>query len=517
MPQEIEIRLAARPDDLRRLSRRGHLNGFATARLRARKLYSVYYDTPDLRFAKAGLALRVRRTPEGFVQTVKDSGDGALANARAEFETKLRRAEPDLAAVPDETTRALLIGIAGGENLQPVLETDIKRATRALKTQSGDEIELAFDQGEIRPLKSGHAAVPVSELEIELKHGSALSLYEAARDLSLRAGLMVAIESKAERGLRALQGRPICASKAGRVEMAPDCTAEDAFRITLLHCLQHIARNVPAVAQMRDPEGVHQIRVGLRRLRAALSGFGDAFRVPPIENLRARAKTLADVFGETRDLDVFSTELLKPVEDASKRPGLADLRLRLEELHRQSWDNTVNLVHSDDLTGFLIDFGAAVEARVWREAARPAAIREPERPAREIACEALDKLLKKACKRARHLSRLGISERHRLRIALKKLRYSAEFFAPLFPADPVASFLRRLSKLQDLFGALNDAATAEAILRRLTAQADADAGTALREAAAFVDGWHQSRVDPMWTKAKTRWKRFAKAEPFWRA
>jgi triphosphatase len=516
MPQEVEIRLAARPDDLRRLARRGHLNGFAMARLRARKLTSVYYDTEDLRFAQAGLALRVRRTPEGFVQTVKDSGDGALANARAEFESKVPNGEPDLGAVPDERTRALLQGIAGGDRLLPVVETEIKRATRALKTESGDEIELAFDEGEIRPLKSGHPIVPVSELEIELKHGSTLSLYEAARDLSLRAGLMIAIESKAERGLRALQGRPIAVSKAGRVELLPDCTAEDAFRITLLHCLQHIARNVPVVAEMRDAEGVHQIRVGLRRLRAALSAFGDAFRVRAIESLRARAKTLADVFGETRDLDVFSTELLKPVEEASRRPGLAELRLRFEELHRHSWDNTVKLVHSDDLTGFLIDLGAAVEARVWRETAGADELREFERPAREIACTALDRHLKKACKRARHLSRLGIAERHRLRIALKKLRYSAEFFAPLFAADPVASFLRRLSKLQDLFGALNDAATAEAILHRLTEHAGDDSGHALHEAAAFVDGWHQSRVDPTWKMAKRRWKRFVKTEHFWR-
>ena len=517
MAQEIEIRLAARPDELRRLSRRGHLNGFAVARARAHRLRSVYYDTPGLGFAKAGLALRVRKTPSGFVQTVKNGGDGALANARSEFEADVPSLEPDLSAVPDPGTRATLEAIAAGEPLQAVVETDIMRATRALTTPSGDEIELAFDQGEIRPLRNGHGAVPVSELEIELKHGSALSLYEAARDLSHRASLMIGLESKAERGLRMLEGRPITATKAGRVELSPDCTAEDAFRVTLLHCLQHIARNAPVVAEMRDPEGVHQIRVGLRRLRAALSGFGDSFRVRPIEELRERAKTLADVFGTTRDLDVFSTELLRPVEQASKRAGLEKLRLVFEEMHRESWDGAVKLAFSDDLTGFLIDLAAAVEARVWRADANPECIGEFERPASEIACEVLDRRLKKACKRAKHLARLGIAERHRLRIALKKLRYSAEFFAPLFAAEPVSSFLKRLSKLQDLFGALNDAATAEAILTRLTQHAPDDGGYALHEAAAFVDGWHQSRIDPTWKMAKKRWKRFAKAEPFWRA
>ena len=103
-----------------------------------------------------------------------------------------------------------------------------------------------------------------------------------------------------------------------------------------------------------------------------------------------------------------------------------------------------------------------------------------------------------------------------MRIALKKLRYSAEFFAPLFPAKPVSAFLERLSKLQDLFGALNDAATAEATLRRITEHAGKRSSPELLEAAAFVDGWHHSRVEPTWDKAKKRWKSFRKTEPFWR-
>ena len=172
-------------------------------------------------------------------------------------------------------------------------------------------------------------------------------------------------------------------------------------------------------------------------------------------------------------------------------------------------------VRSDDFTGFLIDLASAVEARVWRESASQDQFAEFLRPAHELASEALEKAFKKACKRAKHLSRLNIEERHRLRIALKKLRYAAEFFAPLFAPKAVAGFLSRLSKLQDLFGALNDAATTELILRRVTEHAGSRAGVELSEAAAFVDGWHQSRVGPTWEKAKKRWKRFIKTKPFW--
>ena len=172
-------------------------------------------------------------------------------------------------------------------------------------------------------------------------------------------------------------------------------------------------------------------------------------------------------------------------------------------------------MHSDDFTGFLLDLAGAIETRVWREPASHQQVFAFLRPARDLASETLDKRLKQACKRAKNLSSLNVQERHRLRIALKKLRYSAEFFAPIFPAKSVSEFLDRLSKLQDLFGALNDAAMAETILRRINEHAGERSAMELLEASAFVDGWHQSRVEPTWEKAKKRWKRFIKTELFW--
>ena len=327
---------------------------------------------------------------------------------------------------------------------------------------------------------------------------------------------MISTESKVERGLRALEGRDIATHKAGRMELEPECSAEDAFRATLNHCLRHIARNTSAIADARDPEGIHQMRVALRRLRAALSAFGDGFRVPALDELRERAKVLADVFGETRELDVFALELLAPIEDLTNKPGLPQLRLALDEIRRECWDRAADLVRSDEFTGFVLDLAIAIEGRVWREGATSERVEVLHRPARALGAESLEKALNKAIRRAKRLAALDTDQRHRLRIELKRLRYTAEFFAPLFPSKVVTPFLERLSKLQDLFGALNDAATAEHILRRINEHAGARGGPERAEAAAFVDGWHQSRVAPTWKKAKKRWKRFIKVNPFWR-
>src|SRR5215471_14245724 len=489
MSQEIEIRFAVKPDDLVRLGNAQALKGYAAGRPTTRRLSTVYYDTQNLALSKAGLSLRVRKTGRTYVQTVKNESTGALACERGEFESQIPSAEPRLDSIPDEEMRERLHAIANDDPIEPILETKIRRTVRALKAPTGEKLELALDKGEIRTLANGRTVVPVSEVELELKQGSLSALYDVARELSREAPLAVNIESKAERGLRALEGRDIAAHKAGRVELQTDCTAEEAFRTTLTHCLRHIACNTGAVVEAHDAEGVHQVRVGLRRLRAALTAFGDSFHAPVLEDLHERAKTLADIFGETRELDVFAMELLEPVEGVSKNPGLPQLRLALEDLRRQSWKRTIELIHSDDFTGFLLDLGSAIETRVWRDAAGPDALADFLRPARDVASESLTKSFKKAGKRAKGLSHLNTEERHRLRIALKQLRYTAEFTTALFPAKPVAEFLKRLSKLQDLFGALNDAATTEHILRRITEHSGERVGADLFEAAAYVDGW----------------------------
>ena len=517
MSQEIEIRLSARPDDLARLARGAFVKRFAQGRPATRQLNTIYYDTPEMALAKTGISLRVRKQGRAFIQTVKGSNSGALVSARGEWESPLPSAIPDLRFIPDPEMRERVMMLTAGAPVEAKIETDIRRTTRQLKTEAGDEVELAFDRGEIRPLLNGHGNVQVSEVELELKRGSPAALYEIARGMAEETGFTVRTESKAERGIRALEGRALTAKKSGRATLPVGATAEDAFRATLMLCLRHLAQNAPVVSEARDVEGVHQLRVGLRRLRAALSAFGEAFGTPPLADLRMRAKALADEFGETRELDVFAAELLAPVEAAAgTRAGLSTVRLELEGLRRDAWNDAVALTSSEGFTGFLLDLAACAETRAWREDALPEQLAEFARPAVELACEALTERDRKARKRARHLSRLDVGERHCLRIALKKLRYSAEFFAPLFPGKDLAQYLKRLSKVQDDFGALNDASTVDHVLTRVSEHAGADAGADLREGIAFVEGWHESRIEPIWDTARKRWKRFSASAPFWK-
>ncbi len=515
MTQEIEIRLAFRPEDRPRLYGSPALKRLSSGRASGKHLNSVYFDTTDLALAQRGLTLRVCKSGKKYVQCVKGPSSAADPFGLEEWETVLPSDAPNPISIPDRHMRELVESLLAQASLEPQLGNEIHRTIRHLKTAAGDEIECAFDDGSIRGLHGTNGEVAVMELELELKSGSRSALFEVARELNRVAALTLQTESKSERGMRALMGRGAEAQKPERVVLAEDASAEEAFRTTLRHCLDHIARNVPAVVA-RQPAGVHQIRVGLRRLRAAMTAFGEAFRGPGLEDLRVQAKRLADAFGATRALDVFADEMLPDVEpQVTNLRGVNAVRAQLAGVRARSWDNSVALVRSGAFTDFLLALGAAAEIRIWRSGAMEQDVSMFERPALELANESLPRELRKSCKRAKHLSRLRPDQRHRLRIAVKKLRYAAEFFAPLFADKHVGPYLKQVSKTQDAFGELNDASTVQHVLTLLLEAPDTPESEDLREGAAFIAGWHLGRVKGGWLAARKQWKRLAKATPFW--
>ena len=312
------------------------------------------------------------------------------------------------------------------------------------------------------------------------------------------------------------------AVKAKPAILPADIPAEDAFRLTLLQCKWHIASNIAPVLEGHQVEGIHQMRVGFRRLRVALTSFGGDFRTPSLEALKDRAKRLSEKLGPARDLDVFVESVLKDAADANDDvDGFDLLRDRANEARRTAWDFAIAHVQSPGFEAFLRDLGDAIDRRIWFEAAGRAHAATGhmafEMPAADLANRMLDHRLKVAHKKAKHLKKLNAHKRHKLRIALKKLRYTSEFFAPLYGEGAATDFLKQLSKMQDTLGALNDVAVARQTLTKLTAPQNRAGGdhAALTFAAGIVYGWHRDRAEHVWDGAKKRWKHFAKTTPFW--
>ncbi len=334
-----------------------------------------------------------------------------------------------------------------------------------------------------------------------------------------RAGRLAVIDLvPAEEHLRAR------ALKAQPSFLPENSLAADAFRLTLLQCKWHITGNMRAVVEERDVEGMHQLRVALRRLRVALSSFGGDFRSPQLEAIRLRAKTLANRLGSARDLDVFAEELFEPAANAN---GALDafevLRNRAQRARRTAWNDAVLLVTGPGFRVFLSDLDEAIDRRLWSDVVpghghATKGMLAFETPGVKLADRVLAHRFRGARRQARRLKALTDAERHNLRIMLKKLRYTAEFFAPYYEKQKVAKFLGLLTKVQDALGALNDVAVARKTLDLLISDDELPVAVPRAEisfAAGLVYGWHLQRAIHMRDDAYVRWKKFARIEPFW--
>ncbi len=301
------------------------------------------------------------------------------------------------------------------------------------------------------------------------------------------------------RSYRPSSGNPAArAVGARRVHLRRRMTVEEAFRATVLECLAQVGGNAPAI-RARDPRGVHQIRVGLRRLQMALKSFGDYAQSLELKALGKRGRAIADAFGPARDLDVFADELFEPVmRRYAGDESFAALALALRHARGEAWDDALSEILNPDFGAFLNDLAAAAET-VPLDTTRIG----------KVSDRALNEHWSRAKKRGKKVGVRYSEHTHRLRIALKKLRYAAEFFAPLYPRSRTTRYIRQLKTLLDRFGAANDVHGIGEALARL-----GDAPE-LRYAAGVIAGWHGAREKRLTKKAMESWRAFRKVKPFW--
>ena len=132
---------------------------------------------------------------------------------------------------------------------------------------------------------------------------------------------------------------------------------------------------------------------------------------------------------------------------------------------------------------------------------------------RSFADEALGRSWKRIAKRGAKLETLSLEERHEMRKALKGLRYTVEFFGSLYGGRKVGRFVKDLKKLQDVFGYVNDVATAQA-LDAIADERCPDSPAAQR-ATGYLLGWDQIRSEHAWNGVAEVWRRLARRPQFW--
>ncbi|MDB5438041.1 MAG: hypothetical protein JWM33_468 [Caulobacteraceae bacterium] len=263
-------------------------------------------------------------------------------------------------------------------------------------------------------------------------------------------------------------------------------------------------------------EALHQARVGLRRLRAALTAFRGIAGGPDFERLEAETKWLARQLDEARDLDVFIQDTFTAAHPSAKdRAAYAKLGARLLGAQTRAYRHAVETLESPRYAALLLETAAWLEAGRWRLSDDAVVKTSRNARMRDYARAQLDSLRRKVLKRAKGFSRLDERDRHRLRIAAKKLRYAAEFFSGALadaPGKRELRFRKALETMQEELGGLNDIAVAHALALELSNEQTAEIGLAAGLAAGARGAERAERLE---AAARTV-KDFRKVEPFWR-
>ncbi|WP_245306907.1 MULTISPECIES: inorganic triphosphatase [unclassified Rhizobium] len=410
---------------------------------------SIYFDTPERELFNRGMSLRIRQSGNQRVQTVKSlDGNAAGSYVREEWEQPV---VADTPVLDDRQIGALFDGVDA--ELAPQFEVHVKRHLWNV-TEGAGSVEVVVDVGNI---VAADREAPLCEIEFESKAGPPAALFALARQVNRTTPVHLGVLSKAERGYRLLGPVP-GAVKASAIALSPEMSTAAAFERIFAACLKQFRLNEIALDWSTDADVLHQARVALRRLRALLSISKSLFQDSRFDQLREEFRWLAGETGDARNIDVMI--------DRARGDELSD------ELHKARNDayGVVEAAFSSvRARSLMLDAAEWICAKDWRSDRKGKALLEA--PAKDFASRVFDKFWKKVAKGGKKRLDADDESRHKLRIAAKKLRYSAEFFAPLYHSKREARHHRRfitaMEKLQDQLGNLNDIATAPEMLAAL--------------------------------------------------
>jgi triphosphatase len=494
--EERELKLAVPPDEFDQLLRASMAVFQPTQPLRRIRQRTTYFDTADLALKTAGVSLRLREADGEAIQSIKTLQSAASAGAavRGEWEWPARSNGIDPRKLHIPPLRRVLPRIHARQ-LKPVFRTEIDRTKMEMVSQ-GAVVELAFDRGYV--VADGQRQV-ISEVEAELKRGdNAGVLYSIGLELHKHARVQVGSSSKAVVGYHLLNGESPAPSKAPKIALAEDVTVAEAFVQIMRQSISHVTANQSALLE-GAAEGIHQLRIGLRRIRTTLRLFRQFLRQAESEVRKRELQWLGHEVGEARDWDVFLANIL-PLHLGDEM--VVDTVTQLTDFAHQ---RAAAAIRSPRYARLMLGLGHWLESNDWRlSPPSDAGKRLDERLAGEAAAM-LDDVAQGVFKAGRKLRRLNAAGRHELRKRAKKLRYSVEFVATLYPEKEMSDYMKTLKKLQRVLGDINDDVVARALYVRVGAGPDVQ-DSLLRDyvhlLAALPNAWKRfSRVESFWASA----------------
>jgi len=510
--KELEVKLELAPDSLRALKKIPFLRASNVTPRRTAEV-SVYFDTDSHKLRKSGLMLRVRRVGSRYLQTIKASGHLAPFE-RDEWEAEIAGQEPDL-SLAEGTALEPLMTKKLRRRLRPLFETRVRRTVYPI-IDDKHTIALTVDRGTI---DTGSRSAPLCEVKLELERGSATELFNVAREIIQALPARVAVKSKSERGYEIIDNKQELPVKAAPIDLRAAASTRYAFKVISLACLKQVVDNEPALIK-GDAEGVHQMRVGLRRLRAGMSLFAVLLHDPQMAAIKAELKWLAGELGPARELEVLVQRVLGPMKRQRRRwRGMPSLSHEIAQRRDSALKRAEDAVQSARFRSLTLDLAAWLETGHWTNPQDDLVRDRGDLAIAVYAAEQLTRRWRKVRKSDRTLAELDASSRHKLRIQTKKLRYAAEFFASLFQNKRAVKrrkqLLSALGRLQDGLGDLNDIAVHEKTIASMSVHHQRSDPSRVF-AAGLLTGREDARIEAAITAADEAYSDLAKVKRFWR-
>lgn len=485
------------------------------------RLSAYYFDTPNQDLAKKGIALRIRFEDSQWVQTLKTAGDGVAK--RVELNTVLSLTGtpdtldvsslvPDVSLITQPTVVAQLTSIMPLDQLAQALTvqyfTDVQRTSRQIK-KNNSRIEIAYDIGKVgvgilnsqKSAKNhGLTQSDIHEIEFELLEGDPSDLIDIAKTWCKKYKLYLSTVTKAQRGSLLLANKqfaePVKADLA--VLQLHKGISQFAFlQAVVNNCLVQILPNASAIAE-GSPDGnlVHQLRVGIRRLRTALKHFKFAQDYIDPNWLMVLKQTFS-LLGEYRDKEILQIKT-QPLLESVGAPHV-------------EWSTAVDImpidaVRANDFQILLLELIGFTHLAVPADNPK----------AKATVAKKLEKLFTAIAVASDKFASLDTESQHGVRKDLKSLRYVSEFAAPLFAsqtngkkgkkAAELNAFLQYLEPAQDVLGEYNDNVVGHA---NYLEKAKTDPN------ALFAVGWFSGREQASAEQCAVSLKTVKNAPKFW--
>ncbi len=470
---------------------------------------SAYFDTPENLLQQNGLELRLRKAGKGYRQTIKALPAAPRAFSRTEIESDVSSDLPD----PGPLSRLLKKAKPQACTLQPIFETRFKRWKNTLQSPSNrGAIEACLDVGEVRAQDKKER---IRELELELKGGSISDLYGVALNLASKYDLTLLFDGKADRGYRLCTDKEIKAWKPKKHGLDPDLNIVDAATESLRQAYTHFARNITPVVEIGHPDSIHQMRVGIRRLRTIAFVFSQFTALNSSGSPLSEMRGLFAQLGRIREMDVFMKDVAPETNGLLSEKQWGTIEQAIVRNRDGKMKTLRKRLTTSQFTSEVLQLGHWIEQKKWIDASNANSRTLMELNVKQFAEARLPELYDELISRRRLIRDGEHSEWHRLRIQTKKLRYASEFFSSAFHQTKSKAFIRRLSSWQDRLGRLNDIATAAKFLKRISREEQGKARKDIAKSSLMVAGWAHavlSREEPELAK---HWQVFEQASPFW--